>query len=105
MRGIAITTAAVALGGGLGAMIRSASECAGAALGIASWGVVLIINVLGCVAMGFLFFCHLFFSPRQVGLSDSGIEQAIRAAACRTGQEPDLGFLARFSIVQMLSDS
>lgn len=56
MKGIAITTAAVALGGGLGAMIRSASECAGAALGIANWGVVLIINVLGCVAMGFLFF-------------------------------------------------
>ncbi|MBT4768255.1 MAG: hypothetical protein HOO04_07830 [Phycisphaerae bacterium] len=56
MRRIAITTAAVAGGGALGALIRFLTEVGGEAMGVAGWVVILIINSLGCVAMGFLFY-------------------------------------------------
>lgn len=56
MKRIAVTTAAVACGGALGALIRYGSEVTGDIVGIAGWVVILMVNLLGCVAMGVLFF-------------------------------------------------
>lgn len=56
MKQFAITTAAVATGGALGALLRFISEATGDRIGVAGWVVILIINVVGCVAMGFFFY-------------------------------------------------
>ena len=66
MKQIAITTAAIACGGALGALLRFGSEVTGDVVGIADWVVILMVNLLGCVAMGFLF-CWLESRLRRDG--------------------------------------
>jgi len=56
MRAPLLTLLAIAAGGGIGALARHVAESFGEASALAGWIVILIVNVLGCIAMGFLFF-------------------------------------------------
>jgi len=63
-----LTIVAVAIGGGLGAALRGAAEALATATTIPGWTMILLVNVLGSAAMGFLF-VWLELRLRKDGLS------------------------------------
>ncbi len=50
------TVAAVAIGGSIGALLRHGTERLAAEAGTPGWIAILLVNVVGCAAMGFSFF-------------------------------------------------
>lgn len=56
MSGLWPTFAAVAVGGSVGAVLRFFAERIAAVAGTPGWIAILLVNVVGCGGMGFLFF-------------------------------------------------